>query len=120
MTPAIAYGIIILSLGVAVFAGWHVARGYRFSNPLFWALAVVELALVAALVGGCVALAGTGRSVDGVLFVSYLVTTLIVPPVAVLWGVTDTTRWSTGVVVIAMVTVAALILRVEQIWRIGA
>ena len=94
-------------------------KGYRFSNPLFFAVGAVEVALIAALVGGSIALAGTGRDVPGVLFISYLITAIIVAPVAVLWGVTDTTRWGTGVVVIAMITVAALVLRIQQIWEFG-
>jgi hypothetical protein len=119
MTELVAYVIIALSLGVGVFAGWHVIKGYRFSNPLFWALGLVEVALIAALIGGSIALAHSSGDVQGVLFISYLVTALVVPPVAVIWGVTDQTKWGTGVVVIAMVTVSALLLRIQQIWELG-
>src|SRR5690606_25346713 len=113
----IAYGLIASSFGAGIFAAWHMWRGYQFSNPLFYVLAAVEIGLVAALVGGIVALGRTDRDVEGVLFVSYLVTTVLIPPAAVVWGVTDRSKWGTGVVVVAMVTVAALVLRVLQIWE---
>ena len=57
------------------------------------------------------------RDVDGVLFVSYLVTVLVIPPAAVLWGVAEKSRWGTGVVLVAMLTVAVLVIRVLGIWQ---
>ena len=117
MTPLIAAALIAVSLGAAVFAGWHTWRGFQFSNPLFWVLGALEVAILASLVGGAIALGQTDRPVEGVLFISYLITVACIPPAAVVWGVTDRTRWGTGVVVIAMITVAALVLRVLQIWE---
>ena len=117
MTDAVANLVALLAVGVAVFAGWHTMRRQPFSNPLFYAAAVLEIALLALLVGGCIALAGTSRDVDGVLFVSYLVTLVVIPPAAVLWGIAEKNRWGTGVVVVAMLTVAVLCVRVLQIWK---
>lgn len=73
--------------------------------------------LIALLVGGSIALASTSRDVDGVLFVSYLVTLVVIPPAAVLWGIAEKSRWGTGVVVIAMLTVAVLSVRLLGIWE---
>jgi hypothetical protein len=117
VTGAAANGVALLALGVAAFAGWHMLRRQQFSNPLFYAVAVLEIALLALLVGGCIALAGTSRDVDGVLFVSYLVTLVAIPPAAVLWGIAEKSRWGTGVVVVAMLTVSVLCVRVLQIWE---
>ena len=117
MTDAAANGVALLALAVAAFAGWHTFRRQQFSNPLFYAVAVLEIGLLALLVGGSIALAGTSRDVNGVLFISYLVTLVVIPPAAVLWGIAEKSRWGTGVVVVAMLTVSVLCVRVLQIWK---
>lgn len=117
MTLAVAWGIALIALAVAAFAGWHVLRDAPFSNPLFYAVALLEIVLVAALIGGSIALSRTDRDVDGVLFVSYLVTVAVIPPAAVLWGIAEKSRWGTGVVAVALVTVAVLAARLHGIWE---
>lgn len=117
MNGLIAYSVIILTLGCALFALWHSVKGYQVSNPLFWAVAAVEAALLGAGVFAIVLAARGGGEGDPILFWSYFATTLIVPPIAVVWGVGDKSRWGTGVIAIAMITVAVLVLRVHQIWE---
>lgn len=116
MTELTAYGLCAFALAVAGYAGILTARTRPFSNGLFYAIAALEVLLVAQLVGGCIALAQTGRDIDAVTFVAYLITVVIVPVVAVLWGVSDKSRWGTGVVVIGMSTVAVLCLRLLDLW----
>jgi len=113
----IAYTVTALAILVALHAAVLLTRDAPFSNPLFYSVAVLELVLLALLVGGCIALARTDQAVDGVLFVSYLVTLVVIPPAAVLWGIAEKSRWGTGVVVVAMLTVAILVIRVLQIWQ---
>jgi H+/gluconate symporter-like permease len=117
VTDPVAYGIAALSLAVALFAAWHVLREQELGNPLFYAVGVVEIVLVVLLVGSSVALGSTSRDVDGVLFVSYLVTMVVIPPAAVVWGIAEKSRWGTGVVVVAMLTVAVLSVRLLGIWK---
>lgn len=117
MTQPIATVVALLALVVAAYAGWHTWRRLPFSNPLFYAVAALEVLLVAVLVGGAIALARTDRDVEGALFVSYLVTVALIPPAAVLWGIAEKSRWGTGVVVVAMITVAALTFRLHGIWE---
>ncbi|MEJ7635626.1 hypothetical protein [Aeromicrobium sp.] len=117
MTDLVAYVVAITCVLVAGFAGWHTIRRLPFGNPLFYAVGVLEVVLIALLVGGSIALASTSRDVDGVLFVSYLVTLVVIPPAAVLWGIAEKSRWGTGVVVIAMLTVAVLSVRLLGIWE---
>ena len=119
MTDTAANAVALLAVAVGIFAAGHTLRSAQFSNPLFYAMAVLELALLALLVGGIVALVRTTRDVDAVLFVSYLVTLVLIPPAAVLWGVAEKSRWGTGVVAIAMLTVAVLCVRVLQIWEVA-
>jgi H+/gluconate symporter-like permease len=117
VTDPVAYGIAILALVVAAFAGWHMLRRQELGNPLFYAVCVVEIVLVGLLIGGSIALSRTSRDVDGVLFISYLVTMVVIPPAAVLWGIAEKSRWGTGVVVVAMITTAALSVRLLGIWK---
>lgn len=119
VTPLVTAIVTVLALAAALFAAWHTWRGYTFSNPLFYALAAVEAVLVAVTVGGLVALNVSSRHVNGVLFVSYLVTCLVIPPAALLWGISEKSRWGTGVVAIALFTVAILAIRLQQIWSTG-
>lgn len=117
VTDLVAYAVAALATVVAAFAAWHAYRRLPFSNPLFYAVAGLEVALLAVLVGSSIALARTTRDVDGVLFVSYLVTTVVIPPAAVLWGIAEKSRWGSGVVVVAMLTVAVLMIRCLGIWK---
>lgn len=120
MTPIVAYSVALLATAVAVQALWHLWRDRPLGNPLFYGAAVVELVLVVVMVGGLVALARTDRDVDGVLFVSYLLTVVVMTPAAVLWAIAEKTRWGTGVVAVAMITVAVLMVRLLGIWEVAA
>ena len=117
VTDLVAYGIAVVSLAVAGFAGWHTYRRRDLGNPLFYAVCLVELILIGLLIGGSVALGSTDRDVDGVLFISYLVTMVVIPPAAVLWGIAEKSRWGTGVVVISMLTISVLSIRLLGIWK---
>lgn len=117
MTETVAYGIAILATIVAVWAGSHMVRRQPVGNPLFYGVAVVELALIALLIGGVIALSSTSRDVEGGLFVSYLITLVVIPPAAVLWGIAEKSRWGTGVLVVALLTVAVLSMRLLDIWK---
>lgn len=117
MTDTVAYGMAVAACLVAAWAAWHMIGNRSVGNPLFYAVAVLEIALIVMLVGGLVALASTSRDVDGALFVSYLVTIAVIPPAAVLWGIAEKSRWGTGVLVVALLTVAVLCVRLLDIWK---
>lgn len=117
MTETVAYGIAAAATLVALWAAWHMIREQPVGNPLFYAVAALEIVLITLLVGGIAALSSTDRDVDGVLFVSYLVTITVIPPAAVLWGIAEKSRWGTGVVVVALLTVAVLCVRLLGIWK---
>lgn len=117
MTDTIAYGVALLALVVAVVAAGHTVRDAPFGNPLFYAVSVLEVLLLVTMVGSFVALGRTERDVSGGLFVSYWLTVVVIPPAAVLWGIAEKSRWGTGVVVVALVTVAALMARLLSIWK---
>ena len=86
-----------------------------FFTTLFIGRAV-SLHPVLFFLGGFVALARTSREVDGPVFGSYLVTTASILPVALLWGVSDDSRWGPGSLLVGGLVVAVLGLRLLQLW----
>lgn len=117
MNEVVGYALAVAALVVGVWATVLMVRDRPVDNAFFYVAAAFELVLVGAFVAGCVALAGTSRDVDGVLFVSYYLAAVLAVPVAVVWGVAEKSRWGTGVVVVAMLTVAVLLVRVVDIWN---
>ncbi len=116
MVDAVAYVLIGGSLLGAAWSALLTVLDRRLHDPLFWLIAGVEVVVLVQLVVGCVALATTERDVDGVTFVGYLVSTVVVLPFAVAWAASEKTRWGTGVLLIGCLTVAVLALRVTQLW----
>ena len=113
---AVAYLIIGAALVGAAWSGLLMLLDRRLNDALFWLLAALEVGLLVQLVGGCVALARTDRDVDGLTFVAYLISIVLVLPFAVAWAASEKSRWGTGVLLAGCLTVAVLALRVSQIW----
>jgi hypothetical protein len=113
--------LAVLSAALAtVLAGW---AGWRASKdrPVIWrqlqAAAVVEAVLVVQGVVSVVMAATEGAPTDAATFWGYLVTTLIILPVAAAWSFAERTRWSSVVLLVAALTVAFLQLRLVQVWQ---
>lgn len=79
-------------------------------------LTLLELGLLVQAIIGIVQLAGTDRQLSGVTFVGYLVAPVLILPVAFVWGASDRSRWSGGVVLVACMSVPVMIVRMQQIW----
>lgn len=117
MSALVIYLTCAYAAVVGGYAAWHSWRGYRFSNPLFYALALLEVVLIAITIGAVVAYGQREHEIEGLLLFSYLATVLVVAPAAVFWGITEKSRWGTATVTLAMITVAALLLRIHGIWE---
>ncbi|MEU6857693.1 hypothetical protein AB0B28_02265 [Glycomyces sp. NPDC046736] len=89
----------------------RVARRHFAGIAALVALLLVQLAVSIAIVPGE---AGGGKA----MFFSYLVTTILVPVVASFWGSIDRSRWGIGTVAASGLVVAALMLRLHQIWTV--
>jgi hypothetical protein len=113
----VALTVMWLSAAVALMAVWKTIRHTRFSDAMFYAIAAVEIGTIVLLVSGIVGLNQTSRDVEGALLLSYLIPLVLGPPVAVVWGVAEKSRWGTGVVFIGMWTVSVMSIRVEQVWH---
>lgn len=117
MIDSLAYSVAWLAAAVALWAMWKTIRHTRISDAMFYAIAAVEIGTIALLVAIVAGLTSTEREVEGTLLVSYLVTLILIPPVALLWGVAEKSRWGTGVILIGMWTVAIMSIRVLQVWH---
>lgn len=116
MSPVLLHAVAVLAIVVGVFAAGHTITNHTFSNGLFYAIALLEVVLVITLIAGIIALFSQSGSVPAGLVLTYLVTMILVPPAAVLWGVAEKSRWGTGVVTVAIISIAILSERVLQLW----
>jgi hypothetical protein len=108
-------------IAVAVVAGLlAVALGLfgRTPNDLtMGATALVTVLLVVQIVVSLLAPAfGNTATGSALEFWVYLVTALIIPPLAIVWGLVDRTRWSTAILGVACLAVAVMLYRMYQIW----
>ena len=116
MVVALALVVAALCAALAAWATWFVVKDRAVVLRQLWGAAVVEGALlVQAVVLGVLQATGDVE-VDGVLLWGYVVTQLVILPVAALWAFAERTRWSSVVLLVAAATVAFLELRVVQIW----
>ena len=107
---------IAASLMIAAWALVQCVRDHRFDGALFYAVALLEAVILAQLAVGLAALAESARDVDTVMFVSYLVTAVVLPPIAVLWAASDHSRWGTAVIAAMGLVEAVLCVRLLDIW----
>jgi hypothetical protein len=103
-------GLICVVLGLA---------GRKPNDVTLGALVLVELLLVAQLVIALIAPAlGNHPSGSVPEFYVYLISALLIPPLAVFWGLIERTRWSTVVLGVAAFAIAVMVFRMEQIWSV--
>ena len=83
---------------------------------LYGVLAVIEIGLVIQLVIGLVKVFGDHGDLNVAAYVGYLVGSLLVLPIAFVWSAGERTRSGTGVLLVAVVAVAFLFVRLQQLW----
>ena len=105
---ACAAGLLCLVVGLA---------GRRPNDVTLGAVVLVELLLLAQLVIALIA-PGLGNHPAGSvpLFYVYLISGLLIPPLAVFWALIERTRWSTVVLGVAAFAIAVMVVRMAQIW----
>jgi hypothetical protein len=112
-----------VQVGVACLAGLVcLAAGFSGKLPndiTVGATALVLLLLVVQLVVAIVApFAGNPPTGNVVEFYIYLVSAILLPPLAVVWALVDRTRWSNLVLAAAVFAVAVMVYRMLQIWTV--
>ncbi|QNE46472.1 hypothetical protein F1C58_05820 [Glaciihabitans sp. INWT7] len=105
---AIAAGLFCLALGLL---------GRQPNDYSLGATALVELLLVAQLVVAIV-VPFVGNPPRGSLpeFYIYLVSALLLPPLAAFWALLERNRWATVVLGVVCLAVAVMVYRMYQIW----
>jgi len=105
---ACASGLLCIVLGLL---------GRKPADITNGATALVELLLVIQLAISLVSpLAGNYPTGSGLEFWAYLVSVVLVPPLAVLWGLIERNKWSTVVLGVACLAAAVMVYRMYQIW----
>jgi hypothetical protein len=105
---AVVAGLVCIVVGLA---------GRRPADLTMGSALLVELLLIAQIVVAVVApLAGNAPTGNALEFWMYLITAALIPPLAVIWGLVDRTRWSTVVLGVACLAVAVMVARMHQIW----
>lgn len=84
---------------------------------LYGLVALLEVGLLVQLVVGIVQLSTDDRQVETATFIGYLLTALLVPPIAAFWALLERTRWGPVVMVVGCLTVPVLIVRLRQVWE---
>jgi len=110
-----------LQVGVALIAGlFCLVLGLFGRQPNDYSLGatlLVELLLVAQLVVAIVApLVGNPPRGSLPEFYIYLVSALLLPPLAGFWALLERNRWATVVLGVVCLAVAVMVYRMDQIW----
>jgi hypothetical protein len=110
LAVAFPAGLLCIVLGLA---------GRRPADLTMGAAALVTVLLVVQVVVALLAPA-LGNTPSGSLleFWVYLVTAVLIPPLTILWGLIDRTRWSTVVLGVGILAVAVMLYRMHQIWYV--
>ena len=105
---ACAAGLLAVVLGLAGRTPADLTNG---ATALVGVLLVVQI--VIALVSPLADNTPTGSSLE---FWVYLITALLLPPLAIFWGLVERNRWSTVILGVACFAVAVMVFRMHQIW----
>lgn len=106
--------LIVAALVLALVTGVYVALDRSPDRVLVALLALLEAGLVVQAVVGIAQLIG-GSDDPGVTFVGYLLAVLVILPLGLLWSLGERSRGATAVLIVALLTVAFLVLRLVQI-----
>lgn len=105
---ATAAGLITLLLGFAKRKPSGISIG---------SLAAVQLGLIVQLIASIVlVILGERAKQDTVEFFAYLIVALMIPAGAAFWALIERSRWSTLVLGVGALTVAVMLVRMNQIW----
>ncbi|MBX6766672.1 MAG: hypothetical protein IRY90_05910 [Actinomadura rubrobrunea] len=118
MSSALSTVIIIAALLAAAYSLVTALRDRAMGWDHLAVLGVLEALLVAQMAVGFVKLAGDGEGpADTATFVGYLIGVVIIPVVSAGWGLLERTRWGPGVIVVACLAVAVMVVRLGQLWE---
>lgn len=108
---------IVLACTAGLFAVIAGLAGRKPNDVILGGAVLVELLLVVQVVLAIVApFVGNVPSGDLLEFWVYLVSAVLVPVAGGVWALIDRSRWSTVVVGVALLAIAVMVYRMNQIW----
>jgi hypothetical protein len=120
MIDPLQTALIALSLLIALVATVYVVLDRPTGPVLLTGLALLESGLLVQAVVGIAQVATGDRDVNALVFVGYLLGTLLFVPAAAFWALGERSRAGTAALVVLGLVVPVLVLRVEQVWAAGA
>jgi len=114
----VAVGVGTAALGVWALIWAALDRPVRMGHLVLGG--VVEALLVLQAIVATVRLIGGTRPDSTGTFVGYLIGSLLVLPLGVLWALEERTRWSSVVLALACLTVGIIVLRMNAVWDSSA
>jgi hypothetical protein len=116
MVDAIATTIIVSSLVVAAFCGLMALLDRPPGLMHLLGLAIVEVVLLVQAVVATAKMFTGDRPDDMPTFVGYLLTAVLIPPLAVLFGYGERSRWGSVILGVAFLVVPVMVIRLQQVW----
>lgn len=113
--------LYLAQLWFAVAAGvFAITLGLFGRLPSLWSVGSLAIVLLGLLVqigySTFVVIGGAEAVIDTVEFYAYLVVAIMVPVGAGFWALVERNRWSTLILGVAALTVAVMLVRMNQIW----
>lgn len=119
MLEPLADGLIAATLVVATVAA--VLALLRRPTPRVVDIAFLSIGAVAVVQAGIAIgrlIAGSRPEETGT-FVGYALSSVLIVPAAWLWARVEPGRWSNGVLCVGCLTLAVMIVRMDQLWGLG-
>lgn len=117
MIEWLAWVVVALSLGAAFLAVGFALAGSPPNDYTLGATLIVGVLLVGQVVITIwQQVQGQSPAGDVVEFWAYLITVLLLPPAAIVWGLIERSRWSTLVLAVVGFSVAVMVYRMHHIW----
>ncbi len=112
----LAVAIIVAALACAGLSLTAALLGRVPGAVQVWSAAALELVVLAQIVVAVVQLLRGERPAEFATFLGYLVASVLVLPVAVVWAAAERSRWSSAVLGVAGLVLAVVVLRMQQVW----
>jgi hypothetical protein len=112
---ALAVLVSVLAVALAVWAAVFAVRDRAVILRQLWGGAVVEGAMLLQAVVALVLTARGDGPADAVTFWGYLLTALVLLPIAAVWAFAERSRWSSVVLLVAALTIVVMQWRLVQV-----
>ena len=116
MTGLFANAIIIASLLLAVWAAALALLNRGLSRWILLAASVLEVMLLAFLIGGIAQMGGARQDLPRAEFIGYLLACAAAVPLALWWVKGEKSRAASVVAAVVFLLMPILVIRVQQVW----